>query len=86
MSRVVVLGDVMVDVVARLSGPLAAASDAPATGRFHGGGSAANAAAWLAAAGAKREARGCFRASDRNLHRAGGPRRRADDGARCGRE
>jgi ribokinase len=50
MSRVVVLGDVMVDVVARLSGPLAAASDAPATIRFHGGGSAANAAAWLAAA------------------------------------
>lgn len=52
MSRIVVLGDVMVDVVARVSGSLAAASDAPAAIRFHGGGSAANAAAWLAAAGA----------------------------------
>jgi len=59
MSRVVVLGDVMVDVVARLSGPLAAASDAPATIRFHGGGSAANAAAWLAAAGADPVLVGC---------------------------
>lgn len=53
MSRIVVLGDVMVDVVVRLSRPLALASDAPAVIRFHGGGSAANAAAWLAAAGAE---------------------------------
>jgi ribokinase len=53
MSRIVVLGDVMVDVVARLSGPLAPDSDAPAVIRFRGGGSAANAAAWLAAAGAE---------------------------------
>jgi ribokinase len=53
VTRIVVLGDVMVDVVARLSGPLAAASDAPAEIRFHGGGSAANAAAWLAAAGSE---------------------------------
>lgn len=53
MSRIVVLGDVMVDVVARLSGPLAPGSDAPAAIRFHGGGSAANTAAWLAAAGAE---------------------------------
>ena len=53
MSRVVVLGDVMVDVVARLSRPLAPGSDAPAAIRFHGGGSAANTAAWLAAAGAE---------------------------------
>jgi sugar/nucleoside kinase (ribokinase family) len=59
MTRLVVLGDVMVDVVARLSGPLAAASDAPATIRFHGGGSAANAAAWLAAAGARPVLVGC---------------------------
>ena len=44
MSRIVVLGDVMVDVVARLSGPLAQASDAPAEIRFRGGGSAANTA------------------------------------------
>jgi sugar/nucleoside kinase (ribokinase family) len=52
VSRVVVLGDLMVDVVVRLSGPLAQASDAPAEIRFRGGGSAANTAAWLAAAGA----------------------------------
>jgi len=53
VSRIVVLGDVMVDVVARLSGPLAPGSDAPAVIRFHGGGSAANTTAWLAAAGAE---------------------------------
>jgi ribokinase len=49
--RIVVLGDVMVDVVARLEGAVAPGSDAPARIAFHGGGSAANAAAWLAAAG-----------------------------------
>ena len=53
MSRIVVLGDVMVDVVVRLSVPLAPGSDAPAVIRFHGGGSAANTAAWLAEAGAE---------------------------------
>jgi sugar/nucleoside kinase (ribokinase family) len=53
VSRIVVLGDLMVDVVVRLSGPLAQASDAPAEIRFRGGGSAANTAAWLAAAGAE---------------------------------
>jgi sugar/nucleoside kinase (ribokinase family) len=53
VSRIIVLGDVMVDVVTRLSAPLAAASDAPAVIRFHGGGSAANTAAWLAEAGAE---------------------------------
>jgi len=52
VSRIVVLGDVMVDVVVRLSGPLVRASDRAAVIRFHGGGSAANTAAWLAAAGA----------------------------------
>jgi ribokinase len=51
VSRIVVLGDVMVDVVVRLSAPLAPGSDAPALIRFHGGGSAANTAAWLARAG-----------------------------------
>jgi len=53
VSRIVVLGDVMVDVVVRLSGPLAQASDSPAEIRFRGGGSAANTAAWLGAAGAE---------------------------------
>jgi ribokinase len=52
MTRVVVLGDVMVDVVARLSGPIAPGSDSPATVVFEGGGQAANTAAWLAVAGA----------------------------------
>jgi ribokinase len=42
----------MFDVVARLSGPLAPGSDSHAVIRFHGGGSAANTAAWLAEAGA----------------------------------
>lgn len=51
MSRIVVIGDVMVDVVARLSGPLAPGSDSPARNSTHGGGQAANTAAWLAAAG-----------------------------------
>jgi ribokinase len=53
VSGTVVVGDVMVDVVTRLSVPLVAGSDAPAVIRFHGGGSAANTAAWLAAAGAE---------------------------------
>jgi ribokinase len=52
MTRVVVLGDVMVDVVTRLSGPIAPGSDSPATVAFEGGGQAANTAAWLAVAGA----------------------------------
>jgi ribokinase len=51
VSRVVVLGDVMVDVVARLGSPIARGSDAPAQISLGGGGSAANVAAWLAAAG-----------------------------------
>jgi sugar/nucleoside kinase (ribokinase family) len=53
VSRIVVLGDLMVDVLVRLSGPLAPGSDVAASIRFHGGGSAANTAAWLAAAGAE---------------------------------
>jgi ribokinase len=42
----------MVDVLARLPGPLAAGSDTPAPIALLGGGSAANTAAWLAAVGA----------------------------------
>ena len=53
MTRVVVLGDVMVDVVTRLSGPVAPGSDSPARIAFEGGGQAANTAAWLAVAGAR---------------------------------
>jgi sugar/nucleoside kinase (ribokinase family) len=50
-TRVVVVGDLMVDVVARLSGPLARGSDTPARIERHGGGQGANVAAWLAACG-----------------------------------
>ncbi len=45
------LGDVMVDVVAALSGPLAPGSDAPGAVSLRAGGSAANTAAWLASLG-----------------------------------
>jgi ribokinase len=51
VSRIVVVGDVMLDVVARLSGPVAVGSDSEASVSFGGGGSAANVAAWLAFAG-----------------------------------
>jgi ribokinase len=49
----IVLGDVMVDVVARISGPLARGSDTPAEIAVTGGGSGANVAAWAASAGAR---------------------------------
>jgi ribokinase len=50
--RTVVVGDLMVDVVAALPGPLAHGSDTPAPISHSPGGSGANVAAWLAAAGA----------------------------------
>jgi ribokinase len=56
VSRIVVLGDVMVDVVARLSGPVAVGSDSAARIEWRFGGSAANVAAWLAFAGVERPA------------------------------
>ena len=49
--HVVVVGDVMVDVLAAMSGPLARGSDTPSHVTTGGGGSAANVAAWLAAQG-----------------------------------
>lgn len=51
MTHVVCVGDVMVDVVAQLPGPLVYGSDTPAPIGIYGGGAAANVAAWLAAAG-----------------------------------
>jgi ribokinase len=51
MTRVVCLGDLMMDVLARLPGPLAVGSDTPAPVGIYGGGSAANTAAWLVQAG-----------------------------------
>jgi sugar/nucleoside kinase (ribokinase family) len=47
-GHIVCLGDVMLDVLARMPGPLAVGSDTPATITFGHGGSAANTAAWLA--------------------------------------
>ena len=45
------IGDVMVDVLARLPGPLEIGSDRPAPIQLLGGGSAANTAAWLGHSG-----------------------------------
>jgi sugar/nucleoside kinase (ribokinase family) len=56
VTQVVVLGDVMVDVVARLSGPIALGSDSAARVSWGSGGSAANVAAWLVLAGVERPA------------------------------
>jgi sugar/nucleoside kinase (ribokinase family) len=50
VTRLVVLGDVMVDVVCRLDGPIVLGSDAPARIDFGYGGSAANVSAWAAVA------------------------------------
>lgn len=49
--EVVCVGDLMHDVLAVLSGPVAAGTDTPARISSGGGGSAANVAAWLAAGG-----------------------------------
>jgi sugar/nucleoside kinase (ribokinase family) len=51
MTRVVVVGDLMTDAVARARFPLARASDTPAIVTMHGGGSGANIASWLAVEG-----------------------------------
>jgi sugar/nucleoside kinase (ribokinase family) len=56
---IVVVGDLMVDVVAALPGPLAHGSDTPARISHSQGGSGANVAAWLVAAGADAAFAGC---------------------------
>ncbi|MEV4468046.1 sugar kinase [Nonomuraea salmonea] len=48
MTRVVVVGDLMTDAVARARYALARASDTPAIVTMHGGGSGANISSWLA--------------------------------------
>lgn len=53
MARVVVIGDLMTDSVARAFYPLARGSDTPASVTTYGGGSGANVAAWLALEGAE---------------------------------
>ena len=51
MTRVVVVGDLMTDTVARAAYALARGSDTPANVTMHGGGSGANVASWLALEG-----------------------------------
>ncbi|MGI8691858.1 MAG: carbohydrate kinase family protein [Geodermatophilaceae bacterium] len=51
MTAVVVLGDLVVDVVATMSAPVAAGSDSPARIRYAAGGAGANVATWLAGLG-----------------------------------
>lgn len=51
MTRVVVVGDLMTDAVARAAYPLARNSDTPASVTMHGGGSGANIASWMAVDG-----------------------------------
>jgi sugar/nucleoside kinase (ribokinase family) len=53
VTRIVVVGDLMTDTVARVALPLAKGSDTPAAVSTHGGGSGANIAAWLAVDGAE---------------------------------
>jgi len=67
--EVLVVGDLMVDVIASMSAPLARDSDTPSTITTHGGGSAANVAAWLAALGVRTTFVGCV--GDDALGRAG---------------
>ena len=52
-SRVLVVGDLIDDVIVRPHGPIAVDTDTPSTIERRGGGSAANTACWLAAAGAR---------------------------------
>jgi ribokinase len=51
--RFVCVGDLMVDIIARLGSPLALGSDTPSEVELLGGGSAANTACWLAFIGAR---------------------------------
>jgi len=53
MSRIIVVGDLMTDTVARAARALVQGSVTPAAVTVHGGGSGANIAAWLAADGAE---------------------------------
>jgi sugar/nucleoside kinase (ribokinase family) len=60
MPQFVVLGDVLVDVTARISDPLNHASDTNARISLHPGGSASNTAAWLAYLGQDARLIGCI--------------------------
>jgi ribokinase len=51
VSKIIVVGDIVTDVVTILSGPLNVGSDTPASITMTGGGAGANTAAWLVALG-----------------------------------
>jgi sugar/nucleoside kinase (ribokinase family) len=67
--EVLVVGDVMVDVIASMSAPLARNSDTPSKITTSGGGSGANVAVWLASLGVHTTFVGCV--GDDALGRAG---------------
>ena len=48
VTKVLVVGDIITDIIAVQSGPIAVGSDTPTAISLAGGGSAANTAAWLA--------------------------------------
>src|SRR5581483_6249674 len=70
MPRVLVVGDVMVDIIVRPEGPIAIGSDRRATIRARSGGSAANQAAWLAYFGVAARLVGRVGAADRDAQAA----------------
>ena len=67
-ARVVVFGDVIDDIVVVPSGPIRTDTDTPSSIRHRAGGSAANAASWLGAAGATVEFIGHVAAEDVDRH------------------
>ncbi len=68
-SRVLVVGDLIDDVIVRPHGPIAVDTDTPSTIERRGGGSAANTACWLAAAGARVAFVGTVHHDDLDHHR-----------------
>lgn len=69
-GRIVVFGDVIDDIVVIPSGPIRTDTDTPSSIRHRAGGSAANAASWLGAAGATVDFIGHVGAEDVERHRA----------------
>ena len=67
-SRVLVVGDVMTDIIVRPEGPLVIGSDRRAEIRQRPGGSGANQAVWLAAAGVEVLFAARVGASDRDMY------------------
>jgi sugar/nucleoside kinase (ribokinase family) len=66
--RIVVFGDVIDDIVVVPHGPVVVDDDTPSSVRHRAGGSAANAAAWMASAGAEVDFVGLVAADDVGRH------------------